>query len=348
MQQSPFQIATLAEATEFASQMAKAKLLPAHLQNSPADCLRVVMQASRWQFDPFAVAEKTSVIGGKMMYEGQLVSAVVNSRGNLKKRLAYDFSGEGTSRVLVVRGTLAGEDEERTITLTHSQACKINKNGQMQQNPDQQMCYIGARIWARRHAPELMLGVYTPDEISEDELINVTPGADNQNDNVPARPAAPERSKKGAAAAKEAAAQVTTPPKAEEKQPVVDVPATPVATPPPAPKAEEKPVTPPAAKSEPAAGAKALPVIAQDKAEVFVSVMVRDIVKKEVNGKPNSVVAEIEGCPTAFYHLGGGDDAAWQTSDPVTIKGTGKLVKSQNKLIFLVSEISKAGGDLDI
>lgn len=191
-----FAIESISDAIEFSAQMAKADLLPPHLKGKPADCLRVVMQAARWNMDPFSVADKTSIIGGKLNYEGQLVSAVVNSRGNLAKKLNYTFEGEGDKRVLTVSGTIKGEDEPRTITLDVPLARKINKNGQININPDQQMCYIGARLWARRHTSELMLGVYTPDEIDPDEPTNVTGTAD-----VPDRPEAPAKATTGAAAA---------------------------------------------------------------------------------------------------------------------------------------------------
>jgi len=219
IQQAPmFGLSTLEEAVNFAGQMAKANLLPAHLKGSPADCLRVVMQAARWQMDPFSVADKTSVINNKLMYQGQLVSAVANARGNLSKRLDYQFEGEGEKRVLTVSGTLKGETEPRTIELDVPMARRINKNGQMNQNPDQQMCYIGARMWARRHTSELMLGVYTPDEIDPDQPEqpeNVTPPT--------ARPEPAPRAKRGAAGAK-AAEVVVTP----EEQQAAQTPAKPV------------------------------------------------------------------------------------------------------------------------
>jgi hypothetical protein len=33
--------------------------------------------------------------------------------------------------------------------------------------PDQQLVYAGTRVWARRHAPEVMLGVYAPEEFDQ-------------------------------------------------------------------------------------------------------------------------------------------------------------------------------------
>lgn len=194
---------TMEQALAFANQMSQARLLPAHLQKSPADCLRVVLQAVRWQMDPFAVADKTSIIQNKLMYEGQLVSAVVNARGNLAKRLDYAYKGEGDARVLTVSGTVRGEAEARIIELPFALAKRINKNGQMQINPDQQAAYIGARIWARRHMPELMLGVYTPDEIDEDDAQNAEPKVASSDSPPPDRPAPKARAARGAAAAKE-------------------------------------------------------------------------------------------------------------------------------------------------
>ena len=189
---------TMEAAIQFSERMALAKLVPLHLQKSPADCLRVVLQAARWQMDPFAVADKTSVINNKLMYEGQLVSAVVNARGNLKKKLSYTYTGEGNNRLLVVAGTIQGEDTPREIELTHALAIKINKNGQMGINPDQQMSYIGARIWARRHTPELMLGVYVPDEMDpEDPDMKVVSPAPARPD-----PASLKRGKSGTSASK--------------------------------------------------------------------------------------------------------------------------------------------------
>lgn len=203
---------TMDGAINFAEMAAKCDLLPDHLKSKPANCLRVVMQSSKWGMDFFGVADCTSLIHGKLMYEGKLVSAVINARGNLKSRLNYKFTGEGVNRKLTVIGTLKGEDEPRDIELTFKQAKEINKNGQVDKNPDQQMCYIGARIWARRHMPELMLGVYTPDEdISNDE------GEDGLAAS-PKRPTPPKKNK-GAAAAMSEKREMKPAEKIEEEAP---------------------------------------------------------------------------------------------------------------------------------
>jgi len=157
--------ATMAEAMKLAEMMASAKLVPAALQKSPADCLMVIQQAVRWQMDPFAVAQECSVIQGKLMHSGKLVAAVVNARGNLTQRLSFDYHGEGESRSITVSGQLQGEAEPRTVIVWLRDAKTGNRVWTTQ--PDQQLMYHGCRVWARRHTPELMLGVWSPEEFDE-------------------------------------------------------------------------------------------------------------------------------------------------------------------------------------
>jgi hypothetical protein len=155
----------MAEAMRLAEMMATAKLVPVALQKSPADCLMVIQQAIRWDMDPFAVAQECSVIQGKLMYSGKLVAAVVNARGNLTDRLSFSYEGEGDNRTITVTGRLQDELSPRTISVRLSEAKTNNKVWQTQ--PDQQLMYHGTRMWARRHMPELMLGVYSPEEFDE-------------------------------------------------------------------------------------------------------------------------------------------------------------------------------------
>jgi hypothetical protein len=155
----------LTVAMDLAKMMAGAKLVPEHLQGKPADCLLVIEQAVRWGMSPFAVAQATSVIGGKLMYEGKLVAAAINASGILSDRLSYEFSGEGQERQVKVKGTIRGESAPREATVCFKDV--KTGNGMWTKQRDQQLVYSGARVWGRRHVPEVMLGVYTPEEFDE-------------------------------------------------------------------------------------------------------------------------------------------------------------------------------------
>lgn len=163
-------ISNLADATRLAEFMSKARTLPQHLQGSPGDCLMVVDQATRWGMSPFAVAQATAIVRGKLSFEGKLVAAAVHTSGVLDGRLDYDFSGNGDARKVVCSGKIRGESKSRTVEVALKDARTDNQ--WWSKTPDQMLTYHAARVWARRHTPEVMLGVYAPEEF-EGQTIDV-------------------------------------------------------------------------------------------------------------------------------------------------------------------------------
>ncbi|EML0040009.1 RecT family recombinase [Enterobacter roggenkampii] len=161
----------------FATLMADSKAtVPAHLAGKPADCLAVTMQAAQWGMNPFAVAQKTHVVNGTLGYEAQLVNAVVSSSNLLATRLNYRWDGDW-SRVsgktdkspnltVTVWATLKGESEPRELTISMAQA-GVRNSPLWEQDPRQQLAYLCVKRWARLNAPDVLLGVYTPDELQE-------------------------------------------------------------------------------------------------------------------------------------------------------------------------------------
>jgi hypothetical protein len=152
------------EAMEMATMMARTGFLAKEIQN-PGGALFVMEQSMRWNMSPFAVAMETSFIQGKPMFSGKIVAAAVQSSGVLAGRLSYAYTGKGDDRTVTVSGTIRGEAKARDVTVRLGEAKTNNKVWQSQ--PDQQLAYHGARVWARRHTPEVMLGVYAPEEFDE-------------------------------------------------------------------------------------------------------------------------------------------------------------------------------------
>lgn len=167
--------------------------LPSHLQKNKSDCLAVIMQAMQWNMNPWAVAQKTHTVKGKLGYEAQLVNAVITSLAPTKDRLHYEWFGEwsrvngkfkevngdnGPYRVpnwglkdeeglgVDVWATLKGEDEPRKHTLLLTQA-RTRNSTLWADNPQIQLAYLAIKQWARLYCPDVILGVYTPDEYEQ-------------------------------------------------------------------------------------------------------------------------------------------------------------------------------------
>ena len=162
--------------------MAKATLsMPKHLHNNPGECLSIVHKALRWGMDPFSVGEKTSIINGRIMYEGQLVNAVINASGQLQRNLDYMIEGEDAEMRCTCVGLIKGETEPRKVTIGMPGPTEAKNSPLWKSNPEQQLCYKAARVWCRRFMPEVMLGVYTPEDNFEDTGPSVADVRFNQN-----------------------------------------------------------------------------------------------------------------------------------------------------------------------
>lgn len=166
----------LGDVVAFATIMARADIaLPKHLRGNEGACLAVSMQAMRWEMDPFAVANKSYSVSDRLAYEAQLVAAVVHTRAPIKRRPDYAYDGAGPTRRCIVSVEML--DGTTKVYESPTFASITTKNSPLwKSDPDQQLGYFAIRSWARRHAPEVILGVYTPDELIDnpDAVRNVT------------------------------------------------------------------------------------------------------------------------------------------------------------------------------
>ncbi|ABN42227.1 gp19 [Sodalis phage phiSG1] len=197
-------------------------MVPAHLRKKPSDCLAIVMQSARWGMDPFAVAQKTHVINGVLGYEAQLVNAVVSSSNAISGRFFYEYSGDWskccTTREIQVKKTdkdgvtkgvpkrvrawndidekglsvrvgavLQGDTEITWGEPVYLSGVVVRNSPLWASNPRQQLAYLAVKYWARLYCPEVILGVYTHDEIQPREERDITPEATAEAKTHPAQ-----------------------------------------------------------------------------------------------------------------------------------------------------------------
>ena len=169
-----------------ASVMASSKFaVPKHLQGNTGDCLAIIMQSAQWQMDPFAVAQKTHQINGVLGYEAQLVNAVITNRAPITGRLNFEWYGDwekingkedkSWDKGIKVWATLKGETSPREIDISMGQVGSVRNSPLWVSDPRQQLAYLAIKRWSRLYTPDVILGVYTPDEIAEREELDVTP-----------------------------------------------------------------------------------------------------------------------------------------------------------------------------
>lgn len=189
-----FNVQALGQLTAFADLMAQSAVtVPKHLSGKPADCMAIVMQAMQWGMNPYAVAQKTHLVNGVLGYEAQLVNAVISSSSAIQGRFHYEYGGDWEK----IAGQKDGRDElglfirvgavlrgEADITWGEPiyLADITTRNSPLWKTaPKQQIAYLAVKYWARLYCPEVILGVYSPDEVEPRAEKEINPAPQRVN-----------------------------------------------------------------------------------------------------------------------------------------------------------------------
>lgn len=207
--------------------------VPTHLRGNKGDCFAIVLQSMQWGMNPIAVGQKTHLVNGTLGYEAQLVAAVINSSGAVKDRFHFEWYGDwdkivgkfkevesrtkkddnGHPKKFIVPAwqqsdehglgvrvwaTIKGEAAPRELKLLMTQA-RTRNSTLWTEDPKQQLAYLAQKRWARLFTPDVILGVYTADELADPgekfmgmaDVVNPDPPApktydeDKFNENFP-------------------------------------------------------------------------------------------------------------------------------------------------------------------
>jgi len=145
------------------------------------------------------VAQKTHLVNGTLGYEAQLVNAVVTSSTAVQGRFKYEYGGNwenfrpgpanaANEKGLCVRvgAVLRGETEITWGEPLYMEFVTTRNSPLWKTAPKQQLAYLAVKYWARLYCPDVILGVYTPDEFEQKERVerDVTPARTRQDLNV--------------------------------------------------------------------------------------------------------------------------------------------------------------------
>ena len=165
------QFATMMEVMDFAKLMAVSKsAVPVFMRGEAGICLAIAIQAIEWNMSPFSVARKAYAVKDIVAYESQLVHAVIEARAPLSGRLRCEYEGDGVDRVCIVTGYLRGEAEPFVLRTPPIGRISPQNSPLWKTDPDQQLWYYGSRAWCRRYCPDVLLGIYTPDEVVDSPI----------------------------------------------------------------------------------------------------------------------------------------------------------------------------------
>ena len=149
-------------------------------RNNPGACAGLILLCAPYRINPFQASWKCYNVkaDAPLAFEAQLIIAMINTAAPIVGRLNYTFEGKGPDRVCIVTGT--DRDSGQVLEYRSPRKADITPQNSplWRSDLDQQLCYYSARAFARRHYPEILLGVYDREEVESLPAVrDVTPQA---------------------------------------------------------------------------------------------------------------------------------------------------------------------------
>ncbi len=232
-----FKPKTMAQLQRLARMYAESGLVPDHYKNNVAGCAIGIQMALRMHVDILTFLQCSFVHKGKIGIEAKLAMARLNTSGKIKGRVSYKFIGAGDLRQCTASAVDSdtGEILEQTVTWEMVKGEGWDKDNGSQKSKwktltDLMFQYRAGIFLARVHYPDVLLGMYTIDELEDiarsngdtGGAVGTTTGLEELSERFGAAPAAektpkPRRKTAGPAASVEPASSDFT---AETPEPV--------------------------------------------------------------------------------------------------------------------------------
>lgn len=175
---------SLVEAKDLANTLSAARTIPEALQKSPADVLAIVMAGAELGLAPMQSIRALVLIKGKPTLSADAMGALVKSR-DVCEYLLLKHS-DGTRATYETKR--AGDPGPTTMGFTLDEAKAAGLNGDnWRKFPAAMLRARALSAICRAVYPDLLLGVYDPDEIaSEERDVTPTPVASTSTPTTPA------------------------------------------------------------------------------------------------------------------------------------------------------------------
>lgn len=157
---------SLSEAKELATTLSAARTIPESLQKSPADCMAIIMAGAELGLAPMQSIRALVLIKGKPTLSADAMGALVKSRRDVCEYLLLKHSDATRATYATKR---AGDPEPTTMgfTIDEAKAAGLAGNDNWRKFPAAMLRARALSAICRAVYPDLLLGVYDPDELAE-------------------------------------------------------------------------------------------------------------------------------------------------------------------------------------
>lgn len=167
---------TFTAAMQMADTLSKSTIIPREYQGNPSNCMIAVEMSVRLNTSPMMVMQHLHVIQGRPAWSAQWIIAMINNSRKYKTvlqyEMGYDAADDGLSCFAWAIDHAGNKVTGPKITMKMAKAEGwVGKNGSKWQSmPGVMIQYRAASFFGRVNCPEMIMGIYSQDEVLEMDL----------------------------------------------------------------------------------------------------------------------------------------------------------------------------------
>lgn len=158
-------------AQRMAIMLSKSSIVPAAYQNNVGNTMIALDMANRLHTGPLMIMQNLYIVHGNPAWSSQYIIAMINNSKRYKTELQFEMNGSGDS--LSCRAFALTYDDRKvegpliTMELAKKEGW-IGKNGSKWKTmPEVMIRYRAASFFGRLNCPDLIMGMYSEDEVRE-------------------------------------------------------------------------------------------------------------------------------------------------------------------------------------
>jgi len=154
---------------KFAVIMAKSDIIPTHYRNKPENVFIAMQSAYRMNLDPMMMMQNTYVVSGKLGMNSSFAISLANNSGLFLSGIRYRIEGAGDNLRVTAYTNLKKTNDEISFTIGMKEAMAEGwtKNPKYRSLPELMLRYRAATLLLRTHAPEVLNGMHTVEELQD-------------------------------------------------------------------------------------------------------------------------------------------------------------------------------------
>lgn len=166
------------EKWNMANNLSMSSFVPQQFKGKPADCMIAMEVAEQMRMPFFTVIQNLDIIHGKTSWKSAFVISAINASKRYASNMMFDFTGVAGQDNWGCRAYVIDNNGEKlygtmvTMQMAKSEGWTSKKGSKWQTMPELMMQYRAASFFSRVHAPDLLMGMQSSDEIVDVEPVS--------------------------------------------------------------------------------------------------------------------------------------------------------------------------------